>query len=211
MRFMGFGNKWISFIHACLPSSTISVLINGSLTKEFSPRRGIRLDDPISPFLFIIVAEGLNILSKRAISNEQFRGLSVGHDNVIVSHLQYADDTIFFRLKVNLKKSNLYGIGVPKIEVDAMASYINCSAGSSPFTYLGLPIGVPTSNASTWLPIIEKYDKRLSDCKAKSISFDGRLTLTKSVLSSIPLYFFSLFHAPVNIITTLESKRRNFF
>ncbi|XP_071694748.1 uncharacterized protein [Rutidosis leptorrhynchoides] len=92
-----------------------------------------------------------------------------------------------------------------------MASYINCSAGSTPFTYLGLPIGVPTSHASSWQPIVEKFDKRLSDWVARSISFGGRLTIIKSILSSIPLYYFSLFHAPAAILKVLESKRRKFF
>ncbi|XP_071699700.1 uncharacterized protein [Rutidosis leptorrhynchoides] len=233
MQFMGFGLKWISFIRACLSSSSISVLINGSPTKEFSPGRGIRQGDPISPFLFIIVAEGLNILVKRALANGLLQGLRIGNDNLIITHLQYADDTIFFGewnkrsakhiskllkcfenisgLKVNFRKSKLYGIGTSIAETEQMARYINCSAGSTPFTYLGLPIGVPTSHISSWQPIIEKFDKRLSDWAAKSISFGGRLTIIKSILSSIPLYYFSLFHAPSAILKALESKRRKFF
>ncbi|XP_071687637.1 uncharacterized protein [Rutidosis leptorrhynchoides] len=233
MKSLGFGIKWISFIKACLSSSTISILINGSPTREFTPGRGIRQGDPISPFLFIIAAEGLNILVKRAITKNQFRGIRVGHDEIVISHLQYADDTIFFGewskrnskniakllkcfenisgLKVNLKKSSLYGIGVPKPEVEDMAKAIDCSAGSTPFTYLGLPIGVPSTKASSWHPIIEKFEKRLSDWKAKTISYGGRLTLIKSVLSSLPLYYFSLFHAPTKVINSLEAIRRKFF
>ncbi|XP_071719220.1 uncharacterized protein [Rutidosis leptorrhynchoides] len=96
MHCMGFGPKWISFIRACLASSSISVLINGSPTLEFIPERGIRQGDPISSFLFILVAEGLNILTKRALSYGHLHGLKIGRDNVCVTHLQYADDTIFF-------------------------------------------------------------------------------------------------------------------
>ncbi|XP_071727386.1 uncharacterized mitochondrial protein AtMg01250-like [Rutidosis leptorrhynchoides] len=169
---MGFGLKWIGFIRACLSSLSISVLINGSPTKEFSPERGIRQGDPISPFLFIIVAEGLNILVKRALANGHLQRLKIGHDNLTITHLQYADDTIFFGewnkrnakyiskllkcfenisgLKVNFRKSKLYGIGTSLTETEQMAQYINCSAGSTPFTYLGLPIRVPTSHTSSW-------------------------------------------------------------
>ncbi|XP_071740498.1 uncharacterized protein [Rutidosis leptorrhynchoides] len=233
MHHMGFGPKWISFIRACLSSSSISILINGSPTSEFVPERGIRQGDPISPFLFIIVAEGLNILTKRALSNGHLQGLKIGHDNLVITHLQYADDTIFFGewnkrnakyiskllkcfenisgLKVNFRKSKLYGIGTSTFETEQMANYINCTAGSTPFTYLGLPIGVPTSHTSSWQPIVEKFDKRLSDWAAKSVSFGGRLTIIKSILSSIPLYYFSLFHAPATILKVLESKRRKFF
>ncbi|XP_071718490.1 uncharacterized protein [Rutidosis leptorrhynchoides] len=96
MKCMGFGLKWINFIRACLSSSSISILIDGPSTMEFSPGRAIHQGDPISRFLFIIAAEGLNILTKRAIVNDQFHFICIGHDKIVVSHLQYADDTIFF-------------------------------------------------------------------------------------------------------------------
>ncbi|KHN10589.1 hypothetical protein glysoja_047689, partial [Glycine soja] len=46
--------KWIS---ACLQSATISILVNGSPTKEFVPTRGLRQVDPLAPLLFNIVGE----------------------------------------------------------------------------------------------------------------------------------------------------------
>ncbi|XP_071740650.1 uncharacterized protein [Rutidosis leptorrhynchoides] len=51
--------------------------------------------DPLSPFLFIIAAEGLNILAKAACEKGLFKGIEVGGDKILISHLQYADDTIF--------------------------------------------------------------------------------------------------------------------
>ncbi|XP_071740089.1 uncharacterized protein [Rutidosis leptorrhynchoides] len=157
---------------------------------EFNPERGIRQGDPISPFLFIIVAEGLNILTKRALSNGHLRGINDS--------------------KLTLKKVNSMELAYLNKKPIIWPKYINCSTGTTPFTYLGLPIGVPTSHASSWKPIVEKFDKKLSDWKAKSISFGGRLTLIKSILSSIPLYYFSLFHAPSNILNLLEAKRQIF-
>ncbi|GJZ26815.1 hypothetical protein Tco_0571068 [Tanacetum coccineum] len=44
-------------------------------------------------------------------------------------------------LKINIHKSNIYGIGVNKDEVLSMASNAGCMAGDIPFNYLGLPIG----------------------------------------------------------------------
>lgn len=57
---LGFNRKWRSWISVCLHSSSVSVLVNGSPTKEFIMCKGIRQGDPIAPFLFLVVAEGLS-------------------------------------------------------------------------------------------------------------------------------------------------------
>ncbi|GJU42836.1 hypothetical protein Tco_1195793 [Tanacetum coccineum] len=46
-------------------------------------------------------------------------------------------------LKINIHKSNIYGIGVNKDEVLSMASNAGCMAGDVPFNYLGLPMCIP--------------------------------------------------------------------
>lgn len=67
-RRMGFPSKWIQWIKGCLESSWVSVLINGSPSEEFKMRKSLRQGDPLAPFLFLIVAEGLNGLMKQAQS-----------------------------------------------------------------------------------------------------------------------------------------------
>ncbi|XP_071714281.1 uncharacterized protein [Rutidosis leptorrhynchoides] len=59
-----------------------------------------------------------------------------------------------------------------------------------------------------WKPVLEKFEKRLSDLKARVLSFGGQLTLINSVLNSLPLYFFSLFRAPPSVLHKLECARR---
>ncbi|XP_071738945.1 uncharacterized protein [Rutidosis leptorrhynchoides] len=95
MKRMGFGCKWRKWILACLKSASISILVKGSPTNEFTIERGVRQGDPLSPFLFIIAVEGLNYLTKRAIASGLYKGVEIGANKVNISHLQYADDTIF--------------------------------------------------------------------------------------------------------------------
>lgn len=61
---MGFGQWLWGCIQGCLRSSRAPVLVNDSPTNEFEIGRGIRQGDPLSPFLFIIAMEGLNIAMK---------------------------------------------------------------------------------------------------------------------------------------------------
>ncbi|XP_071741928.1 uncharacterized protein [Rutidosis leptorrhynchoides] len=233
MEIMGFGERWRKWILSCLHSASISVLVNGSPTNEFKLKRGVRQGDPLSPFLFILAAEGLNVLTKGAVASHKFRGVKVGLEKIQISHLQYADDTIFFGewseenlrnlmmllkcfeltsgLKVNYNKSNLFGLGLDKSLVENMARLYNCKMGKFPFIYLGLPVGGRMNKMESWNPVIDKFSKRLSDWKARSMSFGGRLTLIKSVLNSLPLYYFSLFRAPPCVLKKLECVRRSFF
>ena len=93
---LGFSTKWISWVKACLESSTISVLVNGSPTQEFNPTKGLRQGDPLAPFLFLLVAEGLSGLVRQANIKNMLEGISVGRNETKVNILQFADDTLFF-------------------------------------------------------------------------------------------------------------------
>lgn len=76
MRRMNFNGKWIAWVKGCIESAKISVLINGSPGEEFAMGKGIRQGDPIAPFLFLIVAEGLNGLLRQALHSNDFKGYS---------------------------------------------------------------------------------------------------------------------------------------
>lgn len=95
MRMMNFCEKWITWIVGCLSSASVSVLVNGSPSEEFTMARGIRQGDPLAPFLFLIVAEGLTGLVRSAMDVGKLEGLRVGTTEVVeVSILQFADDTL---------------------------------------------------------------------------------------------------------------------
>lgn len=84
MEYMGFNTKWIQWIRSCLVSSRTLVLVNGSPTKEFSHQRGHRQGDPLSPFLFTIVMEGLHVAIEDAEDRGLFRALRVGTEQVLI-------------------------------------------------------------------------------------------------------------------------------
>jgi len=71
-------------------------LVNGSPTEEFKPRRDLRQDDPLAPFMFLIVAEGVTGLVREARRKNLLEGIKVGGKGVNFDLLQFADDTLLF-------------------------------------------------------------------------------------------------------------------
>ncbi|XP_071708684.1 uncharacterized protein [Rutidosis leptorrhynchoides] len=217
----------------CLYNTRTSIFVNGSPTGEFRLHRGLRQGDAISPFLFLIVMEGLHLLLKSKVEAGLIQGVRVGNSDVNISHLFYADDVIILSewnrmsflntiamytefynlsgLKINVAKSHLYGIGVADTEVDVFVHDMGCSKGRFPFTYLGLPIGVNMNYIVNWKALVNRFVKKLSDWNAKLLSIGGRLTLIKSVLGSLGVYYLSLFKCPETILDKLESLRAGFF
>ena len=68
MAKMGFGVKWRKWIMGCVSTASLSVFVNGSLSRQFRTSRGLRQGCPLSPFLFNLVAEALSSLIQEAVS-----------------------------------------------------------------------------------------------------------------------------------------------
>nr|GEY93480.1 putative RNA-directed DNA polymerase, eukaryota, reverse transcriptase zinc-binding domain protein [Tanacetum cinerariifolium] len=166
---LGFGSRWRTWINNCLMSARTSILINESPTSEFSLKRGLRQGDHLSPFLFIIVKEGLHMALNDGIASNVFHEVRIC-SNIHLSHHFYADNVIILSywnqndmenitrilnifyiasgLKINFHKSNVFGVEVSNSEVVSMAACTGCEA-------------------------------------ANLLSIGGRLTLIKSVLGSL--------------------------
>ncbi|GJR89466.1 RNA-directed DNA polymerase, eukaryota, reverse transcriptase zinc-binding domain protein [Tanacetum coccineum] len=232
MEKLGFCIKWRSWIKGCLLNARASVLVNGSPMNEFEIFRDLRQCDPLSPFLFILAMKGLHAFICKAINMGIYKGISIGN-NLRVSHLIYADDVIFIGdwslhnthnlicilrcfflvsgLKINVNKSKISGICISNEDILVMANVIGCGAANIPFKYLGVPIGCNMARCSNWDPVMQKLSTSLSHWKARLLSVGGRLTLIKSVLGSLPLYFMSLYKVPISVCNKLESMRNQFF
>ena len=181
---MGFNLTWRKWIKACLQSATISILVNGSPTKEFVPTRGLRQGDLLAPLLFNIVAEGLTGMMRVAIAKNLYRSFMVGKQSQPVNILQYADDTVFvwhaswdnvivlkpmlrgfelaYGLKINIAKSQFGIFGAGANCIHEVAQFLNCRHMETPFHYLGFPIGAKSTNSLVWEPLISKYEAKLS-------------------------------------------------
>jgi hypothetical protein len=113
-------------------------------------------------------------------------------------------------LKVNFFKSKLYGVNLEDNFLQASLAFLHCGVDSIPFKFLGIPVGANPRRKTTWLPILASMKQRLCTWKGRQLSIGGRVTLINSVLSSLPLYFFSFYKAPVCVIKEMVRIQRNF-
>ena len=105
-----------------------------------------------------------------------------------------------FGLKINLSKSGLAGINIVSQELSNTTSSVGCQILEWPLVYLGVPLGGNPRSVSFWDPVVEKISKLFGNWKGAYFSLGNQITLIKACLSSIPLYYLSLFCIPVGIV-----------
>jgi len=93
---IGFDNLWIKWMSMCVESVDYSVLVNNEVAGPIIPGCGLRQGDPLSPYLFIICAEGLSSLIRDAEERCVITGTSICRAASPVSHLLFADDCFLF-------------------------------------------------------------------------------------------------------------------
>eukprot|EP00253_Pinus_taeda_P033434 PITA_33434 len=90
----GFDHNYIRWVMALVTTSIFSILLNGSPSKPFKPSRGLRQGNPLSPFLFILMMEGLGNVIKSAKAEGKIQGLKLTLNGDALTHQQLVDDTM---------------------------------------------------------------------------------------------------------------------
>lgn len=125
--------------------------------------------------------KALNILLERARELNIIKGTKIETNGVILSHLQFADDTILFYnndrvemanikrilrcfqlmsgLKINFSKSSLCGVKICHQDVHDLAQVMGCKVETLPIKYLGLPLGGNPKRIKTWEPVLDGMGK----------------------------------------------------
>eukprot|EP00253_Pinus_taeda_P021755 PITA_21755 len=227
----GFDNAWIRWVCSLISSAFFSILINGIPTSTFQASRGIRQGDPLSPFLFIIMAEGLGRCIKNAIQTQDLKGITL-HQAPTVSHQQFVDDNMLFGYPsvqeahalnsllqlfakasgtlINSIKSQICFFNTHPTTQRAIARILGFSIASLPTKYLGAPLFAYARKHSSWTSLLEKLEAKLSLWTHRSLNMASRLILIKAVLQSMPLYLFSILAAPKGILKAIKKLQRNF-
>ncbi|RYQ80303.1 hypothetical protein Ahy_Scaffold1g106807 [Arachis hypogaea] len=184
----------------CIGSVTYKFKINGALTKEIIPQRGLRQGDPLSPYLFIIASEVFTILMDNVLNKRIITGVKLAPKAPIITHLLFADDCIIFSGAVeeeiyqlvqilnqytsasgqviNLEKSGIiFGNQIPIQTRVNIEDILNIPAWDNPGRYLGLPAhwGRAKGKALEW--IMEKVEGKIEGWKESLLNQAGKEAL----------------------------------
>jgi mannosylglycoprotein endo-beta-mannosidase len=217
MEARGFNQKWRRWMFTILQSSKSAVLVNGCPGPWIRCKRGLRQGDPISPYLFILVADVLQVLIR---NDPRIRHPIV--DNAGYPVLQYADDTLLLvrgeledvqalkvlldqfvaatGLQINYTKSTAVLIFMEEAAVTDCVSALGCRREGFPQTYLGLPLSNTKLRLKAFAPQIAKADKYLAGWQASILNHMGRTTLVNSVLDCQLVYAMCALEIPPGVV-----------
>ncbi|XP_074304900.1 uncharacterized protein LOC141639750 [Silene latifolia] len=226
-----FPEKFIRLIMECVTTPSFSLALNGDLFGFFKGKRGIRQGDPLSPLLFTICMEYLSRILQVVQDYEGFKYHPLCKP-MKLSHLCFADDLLLFckgdinsvtillrafetfshasGLKMNRSKSCIYGNGIAKDTFSEIICLAGIPAGRLPFRYLRVPIIAKKISSLECSKLVERVVDRIRAIGARKLSYAGRLTLIKSVLSNLHCYWARIFVLPVRILNKVEAICRSF-
>ena len=72
---LGFDDRWVHLAMKTVHTATYSMLINGEPKCYITPSHGIKQGDPLSPYLFLLCADGLSSLIKKVVERQQLHGI----------------------------------------------------------------------------------------------------------------------------------------
>jgi hypothetical protein len=97
---LGFSAGFVRLVLKCVTSVRFSVRVNGELLPFFTPSRGLRQGDPMSPYLFLLCGEGFSSLLNFFGGDYVDKGIRVSPRSPWINHLLFADDSLIF-MKAN--------------------------------------------------------------------------------------------------------------
>lgn len=231
---MGFPDNIVGVIMKCISTVSYQILINGQPSKLFSPERGLRQGDPISPYLFILCAKVLSGLIHKEVHNKSIHGIKVARSAPQISHLQFADDSLLFA-RATQQEANVI-LSILETYQRASGQVVNMDKSEASFSrnaleadcqiicnmmgaktvvtqnrYLGLPVVFGRSKKVIFSFVKDRVWKKLKGWKEKCLSKAGKEVLIKAVAQAIPNYVMSCFKIPEGCCKEIEAMLANFW
>ncbi|WCJ40291.1 DNAse I-like superfamily protein [Euphorbia peplus] len=233
LQAMGLPTKLISLVMFCISSVSLQIMWNGSPTPPFFPSRGIRQGDPLSPYICVLCMERLAHQIEGKCRLGLWKPLCFGGNQVRLSHLFFADDLLLFAQanrsqasviketlqefcnasghKVSASKSNIFfSDNLPNRYREEVLHILDFRPTSDLGKYLGVPLIHSRITRGTYQYILDGIRGKLLGWAANTLSFAGRITLAKAVLSAIPYFSMQTACLPVYVCSKIDELIRAF-
>ncbi|CAM8950720.1 unnamed protein product [Rhodiola kirilowii] len=231
---MGFAADWIKRVMTCVSTVSYQIKVNGDISTVIMPKRGLRQGDPLSPYLFLFCTEWLKAKIMEAVSRKNITGISVCRKAPVISHLFFADDSIFYlkaereeaenlqyilRLyekiagqKINYEKSEIcFSKNTPSEVRRSICDILRVPQVGCHSKYLGLPLLVGQKKSELFRCMVDKVWRKVKDWKCRLLSIGGREVLIKAVIQAIPTYMMSVYYFPRKIIAEINKLMLQFW
>ncbi|XP_057803071.1 uncharacterized protein LOC131018358 [Salvia miltiorrhiza] len=234
MSMLRFPPLLIDLVLQCVSSVEFSFVINCKVYGSLIPSRGLRQGCPLSPFLFVICAQGFSSLLRGFENQGLLSGITMARHCPSITNLFFADDSlIFFRANeegakslgdvlhsyelasgqtINLEKSTIcFSPNMSPACIEKVTTILSIRETAGHSLYLGLPTSIPRKKKLQFEYLRDSVTKKLDGWDNKLFSAGGKETLIKSVIQSIPTYAMAVFRIPVGICTDIEKSCANFW
>ncbi|CAL2265654.1 unnamed protein product [Prunus armeniaca] len=168
MAKMRFDNFWIHLVITCISTVSFSILLNGKPGASFFPSQGLRQGDPLSPYLFLIISKVLSLNISTLVNEGELAGVKVARGAPVLSHIFFADDSLFFFKDEDSNYAHLKRI-----------LYEYCLASGQEINFQKLPSIWGRSKKSTLGFIRERIKNRLEGWKSSSLSLEINSDIAK--------------------------------
>ncbi|GJU36268.1 hypothetical protein Tco_1184622 [Tanacetum coccineum] len=148
-------------------------------------KRGLRQGDPLSPYLFTLVMEIINV----CFADDLFIFASGDVESAKFTLESLEEFKLTSGLVLSIPKCMAYFCNVLTHVKLAILSIMPFSEGTLPVKYLGVPLISSRLLNKECKIIVERVKNHIGDWKNKFLSFTGRLQLCKSVTSSMHVYW----------------------
>lgn len=96
MAKMGFYSVWINWIIQCVTNFSYAFNVNGEKKGFIKLQRGIRQGDPLSPYFFLLCAEGFSNLLYQVANSRKITRMEISSRGPALSHLFFTDNSLVF-------------------------------------------------------------------------------------------------------------------
>eukprot|EP00253_Pinus_taeda_P011817 PITA_11817 len=190
---------------ALVTTSSLSILVNNSPSEIFIPPIGLKLGELHSPFLFILMMEGLGQSIKHAKAMGKIKGLELTKNCQALTHQQFVHDTMLQGIPT-VKEASTYN----QILNRNISSILGFQKDSFPSKYLGVPLMAKPMLKRFWEPVLNMLQDKVKKWTIRALNLAGRLVLTKDVLQSIPVFMLSALPAPKGVLDQFRNIQRDF-